>query len=114
MGRYGGSLAAARKNRGLWSVHLWERTCLAMEQDMLKGSGFVKKIALEEPLAADGSAGSTDPRPLQFDEKALKQCCGNAVVISCMTLQQRTSQRVVDLIVTLSEPLDEYHAHQSR
>ena len=88
MGRYGGSLHAAMNNLGFWTVHLWERTFLAMEGDMLTGTKFMTKLKAKLPAAeSSDAASSTDPRPIQVEDRALKSCCGNSVVVSVMALQ---------------------------
>ena len=114
MGRYGGSLHSAMANMPLWTVQLWERSFLALQADFLKGSKFVKKLTANAKVIAEAGEGSTDPKPMQLEDRALRECCTNAVVISMMSLQQREHQRVVGLITSCSAPLDLFYTTQNR
>eukprot|EP00959_Pyramimonas_sp_CCMP1952_P292913 6126195-Pyramimonas_sp.AAC.1 len=70
MCRFGAALHACKKNKGYWAVHLFERTLLALETDMLNGKGFVTALRARVG-AGDGAAaadGPTAQRKVTFED----------------------------------------------
>lgn len=76
MSRYGASLEAAARNRGLWTTHLWERTCVALESDFL-GSKKYCSLGFQQKAAASAGTGSTCTKGLAFEEKAIRNAASN-------------------------------------
>ncbi|CAK0884728.1 unnamed protein product [Prorocentrum cordatum] len=116
MCRFGAALHACKKNKGYWAEHLFERTLPALGTDMLKGKGFVTALRARVG-AGDGAAaadGPTAQRKVTFEDKSLRACCGNACVVSTMTLSNDDNRRLINCIVATTKPLDDYHAEQNR
>lgn len=107
MSRYGASLEAALRNRGLWTTHLWERTFVALESDFL-GSRKYCSLGVQQKEAASAGDGSTCTRGIALEEKAIRNAASNGVAISVMTLQQPGHQRIVDLICELCRALSTF------
>ena len=93
MCRFGGALAGMKRVKPLWTVQLFERTFCSIELDFLKGTKFLKRLTLQPGAAegVDGVAGPTDPTRVQIDDRSLRGCCQNAMVVSTLTLQTRTT-----------------------
>lgn len=105
------------QNQPLWTVQLFERTCLALEAGMLKGRKFTEKVALkktttEEPALE--SAPPTNPKRIQLEDRTLKYLCPNFLVASVVMLEERDHQRIVDAIIEGQRPLDKWHTEQNR
>ena len=112
--RYGAINHAAEQNRGLWSVHLWERTFVALESDFLNSRRHAA-LRLKDSVVADGEHGSTSStKGLLLDDRVIRGAASNAVGISVMTLERRDHQRVVDVVCEISKPLTAFHTEQSR
>ena len=112
--RFGGTQNAAMKHAPYWSVELFTRTFLALEMGWLKGSKFVQKITAKGSGASATAAGGTHPKHLQVDDRVLRKCCANAVVISVLTLDDANNKRVVKAVVEVQRPLNDYHTLQNR
>eukprot|EP00969_Alexandrium_andersonii_P026873 1172384-Alexandrium_andersonii.AAC.1 len=69
MARYGASLVAALKGRGLWTTHLWERTFVAIEHDFLGARSTISKLKVKPQEVEAASSGSTSQRLIQLDER---------------------------------------------
>ena len=98
-----GPLSTMTKKRGLWTVNQFERTYLGIELDCFKGAKFMEKISLK-PGPAEGHGvedgkGSTDPSKDQIDDRSLRGCAQNAIVVSALTLQEHHNKRVVDIVI---------------
>ena len=90
MNRFGAPYHAAMKCRPWWTTMLWERTALALNQDMLRGKLLVEKLAADmgkQDIVAAPHMVTTPARP-QLQDKSLRACCANAVAVSVLTLQQ--------------------------
>lgn len=114
MNRFGGTQHSAKHHRPLWVVELFERTFLSLELDFLAGQRFVDKLTVKGKEDASLSGGTTDPRRLQVDDRALRGICSNAVAVSVLTLDDFSHRRVVDIILTAQRPLDAFHTEQNR
>lgn len=113
MARYGAPLDAAAKNRGLWTVQLWERTFVAIEHGHItKRQSQLQVKAAEATRAADGRATTT--KGLLIEDTAIRGAAQNAVGISVMVLEQRHHQRLVDIICIVSKGLSDFHTDQNR
>lgn len=114
MDRFGGTQHAVAQHRPLWTVELFERCFLALELDFLAGRKFVDKLIVKQQGCSSITEGSTDPRKLQVDDRALRACCHNAVTISDVALDDMHHRRVVDMVLVAQQPLAEYHTSQNR
>lgn len=107
MARYGAPLDAAAKNRGLWTVQLWERTFVAIEHGHItKRQSQLSVKAAEATRAADGRTTTT--KGLLIEDTAIRGAAQNAVGISVMVLEQRHHQRSVDIICIVSKGLSDF------
>ena len=114
--RYGAAIHAARKQQGYWTVQLWERTCIAIEQDMLKGRRFMKKLVMPKEAVEGAMLGKTKNKVgmLQLEDRTLQQDCQNAIVCSVMTLQLPDHSRTISVVSAVAYELDAFHTDQNR
>eukprot|EP00969_Alexandrium_andersonii_P338810 14974242-Alexandrium_andersonii.AAC.1 len=52
------------------------------------------------------AGGQTDPTPPQLEDRALRECCANAIVVSCMALNDQHHRKAVDAMIARQRPLD--------
>ena len=112
--RFMDSVRSAKKAIASWPVDEYERTILALESDFLQGTKFNKILTKGTVLSDAAGDGSTNPKRPTVDEKVLRGCCQNAVVISVMFLSDDTNRKLVTIAVELSSPLDEFHSWQNK
>ena len=112
MARYGASLAAALKQRNYWSVQLWERSFVAIENDHLWKKGG-SKVSVHARHAQGIESASTSQKPFQFDDKVVRGMSSDAVAMSVYTLQSREHQRALDTVCAVSKCLSTYHSYQN-
>lgn len=108
LNRFGGAYHPAKKCKAWWTVMQWERTYLAMEQDMLRGKDFQAKLR-KTAAPAEASAipkSSTDGRRIRLGDRTIRGRCENAVAISVRTLQEARRKQTIDGIIVAGEPLD--------
>ena len=73
MNRFLGSLAEAQKSITCWSKHLFERSYLALEKDMLHGTGFDKMVLqTTDAEVVDEGGGSTSSARVTMEAKSLR------------------------------------------
>lgn len=107
-----------RKAGGLltwWSATLCKHEFVAMEQGLLAGRNVAKLIVREEPAAAQEGQkeSSTNSARVCLSERAIRGCCNNSLVISCMMLGDRWHYYLVKVIVVVSLPLSDWHYHMN-
>ena len=114
MACYGAPVKAALTGRAWWNVDLWERSHVALDQDMLCGKVFLEKLSVHKVDQEGASHGSTRSKGLQIEDKAIKSAARNALVISVLTLRQVEHKRCVNVICAVAQPLSEFHSAQNK
>ena len=114
MARYSAPLNAALKGRAWWSVTLFERTHVALEQDFLTGRAFMERLRCKKADAEEAPNRSTTARGVQIDDKTIKSCARNALVISVLTYRQPEHQRCINVVCAVAEPLSAFHSEQNK
>ena len=107
-------LRAARKLLPHWHHLHWICEILAIEMDMLHGGKFVNKVALKTSVfqaALDQDA--TSSAVPSIDNKVLKICCQNAVVVSVMPLGDPDNKRLLHVMTCPCLPLNGLHSLQA-
>ena len=97
-----------------WPQDLWERMFLCLELDMLHGAA-VRRLVLR-PGAADHfgeGGGSTASDRITIEDRSLRSCLQNALVVSVMFLQDRTNKQRMVIVVGVAQHLRKWHGHQS-
>lgn len=112
--RYGAALRAGLNSRGLWTVQLWERTCVAIERDDLRGKGFVEKMRVQGFDANMVAHGSANTRGVSVEDKAIRAHSHNALVMSVLSLRSPEHKRLVKLVCACCEVLSDYHSKQNK
>ena len=87
MNRFGGFQCTMKEQRPYWTVHRFERSMLALEMNMMNSRAFRERITMrpgrEENLDEDG--GPTRRGRIALEDRSLRSCCQNAVVIDVRT-----------------------------
>ena len=113
LARYGGTQHATKQQHPYWAVHEFERTILSMESDMLKGTKFTESLT-SAAGPSDVGEGSTRPRLIYIENRSLRGCCGNVVVVSLRTLTEHSHYRLVSTLLELDTELQDYHTDQNK
>ena len=113
MTRYGASVHAGHKNRGLWTVRRFQRCILAMEADFLKGRKFIEKMVSKRPIDDEGEPTTNPGRPTLLD-RSMRAVCQNACVVGLLVLEDAWCQTCVATVVAVAGPLDKYHTEHAR
>lgn len=97
-----------------WSLDLWERQFVCIEHDMLTGK--VAKLLLKPGAAEEfgEGGGSTSSALVSLEDRSVRSCLQNALVISCLFLQDPLNRRKMQIIVGVGAHLELWHGHQSR
>ena len=115
MARYGATLKSALAYRGWWKVLLFLGTFAALEQDYLGSKAVVKQLNVKKVDAEGAASGSTSTKlGLQLEDKCLRDCAQNAMVISVMTLREEDHQRAMAVACSVAEPPTEFHSMQNK
>ena len=115
MCRYGAPVAARLTNQPFWSVDAFETAVVAIEHDMAKGRRLVNKLKLKAGAAEGvGEGAGTKPELVQIEDRALKGCCQNHVMVRLLTLEEPHHQRLSAIIGQLSRPFKDYLTHYQR
>ena len=79
---------------------------MAVENDMMKGRMFKEKLVLKAG-AAEGVGGEGRTKPaLTIEDRSLRSCCQNVVVVSVLTLEECVHQRISDIITVCGQPFE--------
>ena len=113
MARYGAPLRAALASRAVWSLNLWERTCIALEGNHMSGKAFVENLHVRGFDSHLAGHGSTTARGLCLEDKAIKSYANNALVMSVLTLRVPEHKRFCDMICAVCEDLSAFHSRQN-
>jgi hypothetical protein len=112
--RFGGAIKKLHEEFPFWSVNEFEATTLALELDMLKGRKFLDKVTLKPGAAESIGVGSTCPTGIQLEDRTLRDCAGNAIVLRVMTLAEESHRQVCVQLAVLSMPFKTWHTSQNR
>lgn len=117
LNRFQSSISAAMKNVDLWWVHFFERCFLALEMDFLRGKQCVDrlvKLRLDSGAAGNAAPGAAPTAAVTVDDKMLRGCQVNAVVISVFMLQEESNRRLVTGVVECGKAVRAWHVEQNR
>jgi hypothetical protein len=96
-----------------WHSRLFQCEYVGLELDMLVGSKLkdrlVRKAALRTPDAPKESTSA-----LAIDDRTLRSCCNNAVVISLMFLGDGLNRSLLEMVVRVCRPVTTWHTGMER
>ena len=106
MARFESSLTVAMKKKSHLPLDCWERTCLAIEKDVVTGSQFVARArrAIGEAEEVKEGGGSTSVARVTMESRSLLSACKQAVGASVHLLSSHGTLRIIDIVCTLAEP----------
>lgn len=115
LNRFQGAVTCPMEAIPLWHTLLFERLYLALEQDWMTGKSFNEQIVLRSgPAEQVTEDGGTIGKRVTIEDRSLKSCATNAVVISCLLLGSPDNKRILASIVQASQHVKEWHGHQNR
>ena len=92
----------------MWWFFNFRAEFLALECDHLGNKALSTHISLKDRSdSTNPNAGSTSA--LQFDEKAIRQCCQNSVAITLLTLGDPNNRRLFGCIINAALPVTAWH-----
>ena len=115
--RFLGLPAGIVKHVGFWYIDLFEREYVSIELDFFGSTALKTKLVEEAALGGEcpesEKIGSTNSFRPTVTDKALRSCFQNAVVISVMTLQDRSHYRSAQMLACCSSVLLHWHKEQN-
>lgn len=117
LNRFFGGTKTARELLPLWHMKLFQYEYTALECGML-ATRKVEKImvqqgALEPEDAPENEKPSTCSTRVTVDEKALRSCCQNSLVISVAMLGDGHHNVLVRMILAIAGPVEAWHSEQN-
>ena len=99
-----------------WTVLLFEREVLGLEEDFLSGSAFKVKMGITAAQAQEAAdLRTTGAAAAQnLDAKILRSCSANAVAVSVVVLSSSTNRRVVSIMQCSGEPMCRWEGTESK
>lgn len=117
LNRFFGGTKVAREDLSKWHQRLFQYEYTALECSMLSSRKFEKIVIKPRDIAVDAGEGepkaTTDSARFQLDEKALRSCCQNSLVIAISMLGERTNNLLVRSILAVSAPVEAWHQVQN-
>ena len=75
----------------------------------------MEKIIIKTGAAEEvGESNTTNPARLTLEDRSLRSCAQNAVVISVLTLSDPVNKKIVEMVVKGSDPVVRWHEHQNQ
>ena len=115
--RFLGLPAGIAKKVDFWYIDLFEREYVCIELDLFGNKALKDKLVTEAALGEcpeSEKLGSTNSFRPTVTDKALRTCSQNAVVISVMTLQDRSHFRSAQMLACCSKVLLSWHSEQNK
>ena len=104
--RFGGLAHAIRKHVDYLHIDTLERSWVSLDMDMLGNRKLLDHIKLTEKQQQSENvgenSGTTSTKRVGVDEKVLRDCCQNAMVISVMVLQDLNNERKTQMLAEMS------------
>ena len=96
-------------------VERFERTCYALEADLLHGKKFRAKLSGKVPMTDEGDVlGATSTREIQLEGRTLQNACASGVAVDVMNKSDTNHYRTLCVIVVTGRPTDRCHTWQKR
>ena len=115
MCRFGQGYHTAEKEKGWWAVERFERTCYALEADLLHAKKSRAKLSAKVVMTEDGDVfGTTSTRKIQLEDRTLRNACANGVAVDVMNKSDPNHYRTLCIIVVTGRPTDRFHTYQNR
>lgn len=95
MCRFQAVAASLSKNVVLWPIHLFDRTYVALEEDVVSGNKFLENFCrFARPSDAPGEGGGATSARAAFEDRILRACSQNCVTISVGLLPDSGNERI--------------------
>ena len=109
MNRFMACIHRAEKELPFWTIDSFEREYLGLELDMLSGKQIKDKLmAKAKDLDAGESGGTTSTKVLHFEDKTLRSCADNAIILSVALLADYDNKRICETICQTASHLKEW------
>lgn len=116
LNKFMSTIAMARRNAPTWEVMFFERLFLGLEMDFLKDTGVERLVKLRgiHEDAGREDHGSLSRHVVTVDDEAPRGCVANSIVVSVVLLAEPGKNRIVNLVVELSDPLRRLRIQQDK
>ena len=98
LNRYQACVDRLLKSMPFWSMDTFERQYVALELGMIKSTKFLDRLMVKSTDVPGESGGSTSSKALHIEDKTLRQCVDNAVLISVGMLSNYDHRRLCVVI----------------
>jgi len=113
LNRFLGNLDGARTLMSKWDTTLFACEWVALECDMLHGKRFIDQALVAMDARPNEQITSTSAKVTTAQDRALRSCCQNGLVITMMILEEKRNKQVVNLVLALSAPVERWHSRQN-
>lgn len=114
IGRFFSLVAAGKVLAEQWACAQFQVTIPALELDMLTNKSL-PHVRLQVSGADEATdANTTSRRKLAIDDRSLRSCGANALVLALAILSDHRHQRLLAIICRLSAPTVDWHGDSSR
>ena len=100
----------AKKRLPWWAYDRFERTHASVENDLVHGKSFAQKVdrilAAAEEIPEEGA--TTNVKRITAEQKTMVGACKQAVGASVWLLNNSSNEKLVNMVVELSDPLEDY------
>lgn len=103
---------ACRDFKKLWWASCFQAEYAALELDMLGSSSLRKKAQLSRPDSA--AQPTTSASAVAADQRVLRSCCQNALVLAVNFLTDGANYRTLVLGTAVAEPVLNWHIRQNQ
>ena len=113
--RFMAGVAGAEFHVQKWNIDAYETLCLALECDFLKSRKLDKLILRTGDAEKIGEhSGSTSATRMSVEDRSLRDCAENAVVIKTLMWSDQGNRRILEIITSVGCPLKRWIGATSR
>jgi len=116
LNRFQGGFVRVAKELQNWSLDLFEAEHVAIEMDMLKSKALMRHY-LEmdaKDTVVPGEEGAMLKTSVNIEDKQLRKCADNAIIIRVMMLGNEHHKRTVKIILSAGKFIVKFHTEQNR
>ena len=97
-----------------WHLKRCQYEYVAVESGMVSYKNLEKIRAVGISRNDDPSLSSTSPGMLTLDDRLVRNSCSNAVAIAVVMLAEPMHYHLIQIIVKLTQPVDDWHSEQNK
>lgn len=93
-----------------WSTYLFQLEYISLELDFLKGRKLMDRICAKTSGADQSAPVTTANTSVTTDERTLRSCAQNSVVVSLLVLSDPNNRRILALVTHLCRPVTKWYS----